>query len=149
METARRLELAHDGFERVLPFGEHFDLDPAQLHWALALPDHHHGVVEGELGCVNAAHSKNEGAPAGTDLEDLADAAPTRNGVDPATDGSFGAQTGKAIVGEVLGDFEALAQAAGPGRGRVLERDLVVASPRPGAKHESGAHHPPVLGIEI
>ena len=149
MESASRLELADDGLERVLPLGQHLDLDPAQLHWPLALTDDHHGVVEGEFGGIDAGHPQDERTPAGADLEDLAHAAPTSDGMDPATHGPFATEAGEPVFGEVLGDFEPLAQGHRSGRSRVFQRDFVVAAPRAGAQHEPGPHHPPVLGIEI
>ena len=89
-------QLLHDRVERIEPLGPHLHLDPAQLHRALAVADDDDGVVERDLGGVDAADAQREGAPAGADLEHLAQAACADDGAQPAADGSVGPERGDA-----------------------------------------------------
>ena len=80
------------GSSRIEPVGVDLDLDPPQLHGALAGPDDDHGVVERDLGHVDAADPQREGAPAGADLEHLVEPARADDGAQPATDRTVGAE---------------------------------------------------------
>ena len=79
-------QLFDDGLQRVEPFGTDLDLDPPQLHGPLAVADDDHGVVERDLRRVDAADPQCEGAPAGADLEHLAQPARADDGTQPPPD---------------------------------------------------------------
>ena len=72
LEPARDAQLLHDRLQRVEPLGLHLDLDPPQLHRPLAVADDDDGVVERDLGRVDAADAQGEGPAAGAHLEHLA-----------------------------------------------------------------------------
>ena len=50
---------------------------------------------------------------------------------------------------EHLGDLEPPAKPGALGRARVLEGDLVLTTPTPGADHEAGARDAPVVGVDV
>jgi hypothetical protein len=149
LEPAGRAQLLHDRLQRVEPFGWHLDLDPPQLHGALAVADHDHGVVERDLGRVDAADPQREGAPAGAHLEHLAQPAAEpamawrRRPTGPRAEGA------NPDIGQDLGHLEALRRPLPSGRLGVLEGDLVLAAAAPGADDEAGSGHAPVVGVEI
>ena len=142
-------QLLHDRLQRVEPVGVDLDLDPAQLHGALPVAHDDHGVVERDLGHVDAADPQREGAPAGAHLEHLVQAARADDGAQPAADRPVGAERVEPGRRQDLGDLQALAQAAALGGLAVLQRDLVVAAAAPGADDEAGAGDAPVVGVEI
>ena len=92
LEPARHAQLLHDRLQRLEPVGVDLDLDPAQLHGALAGADDDHGVVERDLRHVDAADPQREGAPAGADLEHLVQPAGADDGAQPAPDRPVGAE---------------------------------------------------------
>ena len=149
LEPARRPQLLDDRVQRIEPLGPHLDLDPAQLRGSLPAPDDDHGVVERDLGGVDAADPQGEGTAPGPDLQDLAQAVRADDGAQPAPDGSVGPERGDAGRRQDLGHLEALAQAAALGRAGVLQGDLVVPAAPPGADDEPGTGDAPVVGVEV
>ena len=148
LEPAGGPQLVHDGFERVEPLRLHLDLDPAQLHGPLPVPDDDDGLIERDLGGVDPADAQDEGPTARPDLEHLAQAVgPTIARRRRPTGPSWPSALRRA--GHDLGDLEPLAQAVARGRARVLEGDLVVAAPPAGAHHEAGLGDPPVVRVEV
>ncbi len=101
--------MPHDRLQRVLPLGEHLDLHPAQLHGSLTGAHHNHGVVEGQFGRIGTTDAQHERPPPRADLEDLTHRAPADDGVHPSTDRSVTTQRSHAVLGQLLGNFEALA----------------------------------------
>ena len=148
-QPARRPQLLDDRVQRIEPLGPHLDLDPAQLRGSLPAPDDDHGVVERDLGGVDAADPQGERTAPGPYLEDLAQAVCADDGAQPAPDGSVGRERGDAGRRQDLGHLEALAQAAALGRAGVLQGDLVVPAASSGADDEPGAGDAPVVGVEV
>ena len=149
MEPARRPQLFDDGLQRAEPFGTDLDLDPPQLHGALAVAHDDHRVVEGDLRRVDAADPQREGTPVGADLEHLVQPARADDGPQPPPDGTVRAELGQARRGQDLGDLEALAQAVPLCGVAVLQRDLMVTASASGADDEPGAGDAPIVGVEV
>ena len=84
------------GLEGIEPLGPHLDLDPAQLRGPLPAADDDHGVVERDLGDVDAADAQGEGTAPGPDLEHLAQPARADDGAQAAADRSVGPERGDA-----------------------------------------------------
>ncbi len=72
LQPARHTQLLDERLECVDPLGAHFDLDPAQLHGPLTAADDDHGVIERDLGRIDAADAQRKGAPPGAHLKHLA-----------------------------------------------------------------------------
>ena len=149
LEPTGQPEFFDDRLQRVEPVGLDLDLDPPELHGALARPDHDHRVVERDLCHLDAADPQREGSPAGAHLEDLAQRRGNRQwrggGARPARRGR--ART--IPTGEDLGDLQTLAQPAALGGPVVLQGDLVLTAAAPGADDEAGAHDAPIVAVEI
>jgi hypothetical protein len=149
LQAARGAQLLHDRFEGLDPIGLHLDLDTPQLHRALSAAHDDDRVVERNLGHVDAAHAQREWPAAGTDLEHLAQPARARDGAQATAHGTFGPEVADAARRHDLGHLEPLAQPVPLRRMHVLHGHLDLAATVARARHEAGARHAPVVGVEV